>query len=711
MIKKLDPAQIRASIPSSSLTFTSTQTLLEKANTSDWIAQTEAQESAQFGLSLEQFGFNLLVLGDQGSGRTSLMYMAMQQAAHSRRSNLRDLIALCAFERGESPVFLHLPAGQGVNLKFQLDQFVRHFIQIIAPLFSKPELDLIALKQTLIVQSKDFLTQTCHNIQQQIQVQASDALLFAQYLQNLQRDFNEYVANWQPRMDDESPFEHFINENWLNRYRVNVLVNRADEKTLPIVYDNNPSLQSLFGCMDSHTDGVNLPEYMRLRAGHLLKADGGMLLVHLRDLIYDQQEGSVLIEKLQRFLRNGTLLIEEAGSGQPQNASYAIQAPLQVDMKLILMATREDYYQVLEDFTDFFAFFPIKIEFAERFLINESSMQSLALLIAKQCHQHQIPHATPEAVTALIAWMQRLEEDQYRVNTCFSMLEKMLLQSASMTKRRQGELISQQDVQAAIETEAKRNHYVESQVRQSILDGEVLIQVHGEAVGQINGLTHTDLGDASFGTPVRISARCFASRKGIVHIDREVRMSGAHHDKGLLIMQSWFNASFAVEAPLHLGASIVFEQEYSIVDGDSASCAELFTLLSALSGQAMRQGIAVTGALNQHGEVLPIGGLNEKIEGYFRVCKDLGLDGKQGVLIPARNQRHLMLGDEIVQAVRDERFAIYTMDNVVEGITFLTDIEFGLQNENGDYPESSLMGRAQKTLRHFYQQVTNKRHG
>jgi predicted ATP-dependent protease len=196
--------------------------------------------------------------------------------------------------------------------------------------------------------------------------------------------------------------------------------------------------------------------------------------------------------------------------------------------------------------------------------------------------------------------------------------------------------------------------------------------VHGECIGQINGLTHIDLSEASFGSPVRISANCYPGSRGVLTIDREVSMSGPTHDKGVMILQSWLHTNFALLNPLNLTASLVFEQEYSGVDGDSASCAELFALLSSLAQVPIKQGIAVTGALNQHGEVLPVGGLNEKIEGYFRVCKEIGLDGKQGVLMPERNMRHLMLSDEVIKAVENGQFHIATMNNVADGILYLT---------------------------------------
>ena len=222
--------------------------------------------------------------------------------------------------------------------------------------------------------------------------------------------------------------------------------------------------------------------------------------------------------------------------------------------------------------------------------------------------------------------------------------------------------------------------------------------MHGEVVGQVNGLTHIELGDASFGSPIRITARCYPGGRGLVNIDREVNMSGPTHDKGVFILQNWLSASFSHLAPLSLNASLVFEQEYTGVEGDSASCAELFALLSAMANLPIQQGIAVTGALNQFGEVMPIGGVNEKIEGYFRVCQALGLDGKQGVIIPKRNQRHLLLDRAVIEAVKNGQFHIITIDHVLEGIEYLTGVTAGKQDAAGNYTADTVMGHAQSVL-------------
>jgi predicted ATP-dependent protease len=289
-------------------------------------------------------------------------------------------------------------------------------------------------------------------------------------------------------------------------------------------------------------------------------------------------------------------------------------------------------------------------------------------------------------------------DDQSRQSANFARTETLIMESAALCRARAGRLVEAADVEAALVARMQRHDYPEQRMQEAFSQGDLLISVHGEKSGQLNGLTQMDLGDYRFGFPVRVTARTFAGEDGLLNIEREVEMSGPIHDKGMFILQNYLSALFAQNAPLALNASLVFEQEYHGVEGDSASCAELYALLSALSGLPLKQGIAVTGSLNQHGEVLPVGGINEKIEGYFKVCEKIGLDGSQGVLIPQRNRRHLMLERKVAEAVAQGQFHIYTVEHATEGIELLTGLPAGIANEAGNYPRGSVLGHAQKTL-------------
>ncbi len=692
----LNEQALNASVPLNDLTFKTTKELITSDNqphVHGWIAQAEAKKAAMFGLKMRQAGFNMLVLGQHGSGRTSLMQSAMQQVAKETGEHLHDLVAVYHFNRTNQPFLIKLPVGLGVQLSAYMDAFSRAFMAEL------PTFIVIKDKADLLNQAEPWLA----TIMQELDDFAKANQQLMEYVALIKKDVVSFLKVYPTPVtnDVEGALEALISDGFLNRFRVNLLVDNsgaaAEGFLQPIVYDNDPSYQSLFGSLESGAEQTH--EFMRLRAGKLHKADGGMLLVQLRDILNDEQNGAQIIEKLYRFLRNGTLQFEDA-AGSGQNAGYVLAntlIPLRV--KLVLVAMREDFYSLLEENPDFFDHFPIKVEFADSINANAENYAAVAGYVAQKCEQHQCAHFNAEAVATLIGALQRLEEDQARISTNFAFLERLMLESASYAS--DSTIVTQAHVQAAINARNQRHQYFETQIRESIIDNELLIQVHGEVVGQINGLTHIELGDASFGSPIRITARCYPGQKGLINIDREVNMSGPNHDKGIFILQNWLSASFSHLAPLSLNASLVFEQEYNGVEGDSASCAELFALLSAMANLPIQQGIAITGALNQFGEVMPIGGVNEKIEGYFRVCKALGLDGKQGVIIPKRNQRHLLLDDEVVQAVKEGQFQIITIDHVLEGIQLLVNVDAGEKDASGSYAPNTVMGHAQAVLAEY----------
>ncbi len=734
MLQTLALQNLNAHITPADLAFSDTSELLNSEQVHGWVAQADAKKAATFGLDLQQPGFNLLVLGEHGTGRTSLMLSAMHEAAAKLTIQLnqsRDLVALFNFEVVEKPLLLRLPAGSAIKLRVAMDNFIRHLVKQLSAAavesrgdHKNESINDDTEKSQFLSTISSFITEHFAALQQELGLTKEKYAVFAGYLHQLQLDVLEYLEAWQPsagadgEKETDNLLESLISESFLGRYRVNVLVSNEISNsvgnsvtlnsTVPVIYDNDPSLQSLFGGIESASESSNTPDFMRLRAGNLLRADGGMLMLHLRDMLEDQQNGSQMLEKLHRFLRNGTLQIEDLGGSATQSTSFAnANTVLPVHVKLVLIATRDDFYHMLDEKPDFFNYFPIKVEFAERIEANAANYAAIAGFVAQKCQHFNCSHFTAEAVAVLIGAMQRLEEDQTRISTNFARLERLILESAAVANG--ATLISAQNVKAAIAAKQARHHYVEEQIRDSIIDNELMIQVHDKVVGQVNGLTHIELGDASFGSPVRITARCYAGSKGVINIDREVQMSGPNHDKGIFILQSWLSASFSSLAPLSLNASLVFEQEYNGVEGDSASCAELFALLSALSGKAIKQGIAVTGALNQFGEVMPIGGVNEKIEGYFRVCRAIGLDGKQGVIIPKRNLNHLLLDDEVIEAVRAGKFHIYTIDHVLEGIAHLTDTEAGTADDMGNYAQESVMGCAQNVLSNYRKTLESNR--
>jgi predicted ATP-dependent protease len=450
-----------------------------------------------------------------------------------------------------------------------------------------------------------------------------------------------------------------------------------------------------------------MTDFARIRAGSLLKAHGGFLLLHLRDLLTDE----LVWEKLRRFLRSGRVQIEEPGAGMMPMAAISLEPEaVDADVKIVLIGSVEQYYALQEGDPEFARRFRVKVDFAESIAANAETRNGTAVFVAHTCRNLGLPHFSVAAVIRLLEDAHREVDDQTRQSAIFARTEALVAESAALYRDRTASLSSSRnpgsvsslvqaaDVEQALAAGRLRHDYPEQRLRESIAEGDRLISLQGEYIGQLNGLTQIDLGDWRFGLPVRVTARTHAGSEGVMDIEREVEMSGPIHDKGVLILQSYLTALFAHIAPLALNASIVFEQEYQGVEGDSASCAELFAVLSSLSKLPLKQGIAVTGAVNQHGEVLPVGGINEKIEGWFRTCEAAGLNGHQGVLIPHRNRRHLMLEQRVLDAVDNNLFHIYTAVHVGDGLELLTGRPSGMGSPCGPYSEDSVLGHAEQTL-------------
>ncbi len=688
MLENIAASQLQHRIDPNDLGFRDTSELIGQRP--GWIGQTVAEQAANFGLNVKQRGFHLLVAGESGSGRTSLMLEAMRIAAKALPL-APDLVYLNNFDAPEKALPLYLKAGSGAQLRQALDQYIRNLAKTVPTWFSEEapnktpeEVDAWFAKQT-----EQLLTVAIAG--------EADAKVFGDYLSAMKRDTLENLEAFRPNTSGDN---EGVLESLLSRYRVNLLVDNRHLECAPVIYDDDPSFQSLFGGVESVSESSNTPDFMRLRAGNLLKAHGGLLMLHLRDLDAGEQGSGGILEKLHRFLRNGRVQIEDTGGSASHSVVPHLLEPLAVKVKLVLIATHEEFYGLQEDFPAFAGHFKILVDFVERFAASPEIYLAVSRYVAERCDTLGLKHFSAQAVTGLLRAMHRWVEDQARIGTNYAQLETLIIESASVSPL-SAPFVELADVETASKLRLLRHEHYEKELRDSITDGELMIRVQGREIGQINGLTHIELGEAGFGSPVRISARCYPGDRGIINISREVQMSGPNHDKGVLILQSWLAASFPGLAPLSLNASLVFEQEYYGVEGDSASCAELYALLSALSGLPLPQGIAVTGALNQHGEVLPIGGLNEKIEGYFRVCRNLGLDGKQGVLIPAANRLHLMLDDEVTQAVEAGQFHILSIGHVLEGIEYLTGMPIGNADEQGHYRPETVMGRVQRALEQF----------
>ncbi len=532
-----------------------------------------------------------------------------------------------------------------------------------------------------------------------------------EYLEAVRKDVMQHVLDFIPGPEGEkSPFAALVKaqtEQWLDHYKVNVLCETGDARFAPVVIEDNPTYYNLIGRIEHRAEfGTMVTDFMQIRAGALHRANGGYLLVEAKDLL----QNPVAWEGLKRALRNREIKISDIAEFYGLMATATLEPePIPLDVKVVIIGD-ERLYQLLHLYDeDFRELFKVKAEFAVTMPRDEKAAYEYALFVGDLCRREGLRHFDPGAMCEILDEAARLADDQYKVITRFAEVADLVREASFWAGRAGHELVTAEDVRAAIRERDYRLSQAAERYRETIKEGVILISTQGAVAGQVNGLSVVQLANYEFGLPSRITARTFMGRAGVISIDREVKMSGPIHDKGQLILASYLSSRFAQQRTLSMSATLTFEQSYSGIEGDSASSTELYALLSDLSGVPVKQNLAVTGSVNQFGQIQAIGGVNAKIEGFFDVCKDSGLTGDQGVLIPASNVRHLMLREDVVQAVAEGKFHIYAISTVEEGIELLTGVPAGEMDANGNYPEGTIYARVQAKLNMYAENL--KREG
>ncbi|MDO5114785.1 MAG: ATP-binding protein [Synergistaceae bacterium] len=481
-----------------------------------------------------------------------------------------------------------------------------------------------------------------------------------------------------------------------SRYEVNAFVSNNPKDGAPVISETNPIYYNLVGKVDYESRQGNLyTDFRRITPGAMHRANGGFLLLDADELLRQFMSWDVL----KRVLRYRELSIENLGEqlGYIPVSSLRPEA-IPIDMKVVIVGTPYLYYLLNIYDPEFQKVFKIKAEFDSEMPRSAESEMQIARFIAGFVEREGKLHFTAAAVGEVIEWASRLVEDQNMLSTQLNKIAEILVESTAVAKAAGKRQVGVEHVRGALEEKIFRSNMLEEKVLDSYRSGVTRIDTEGSVVGQINGLTVSQLIDHSFGSPVRITANVFMGAEGVVNIEREVRMTGPIHNKGLMILSSYLSSKYARRFPLSVSARIAFEQLYGGLEGDSASSTELYCLLSAIAEIPINQAIAVTGSVDQRGNIQPIGGVNEKIEGFFRYCKAKGLTGKQGVMIPVQNEQHLMLSHEVTEAVKRGRFHIWSVSTIDEGIEILTGIPAGTENEKGEYPAKSVHGRVQAAL-------------
>jgi lon-related putative ATP-dependent protease len=492
-------------------------------------------------------------------------------------------------------------------------------------------------------------------------------------------------------------------EGWFQRYKVNVLEESREREHAPVIIEDNPTYHNLIGRIEHRAEfGAMITDFTQIRAGALHRANGGYLVVEAKDILVNPLSWAAL----KRALRNREIKIEEMAQFWGVVATASLEPePIPLEVKIVIIGD-EMLYQLLFVYDeDFRELFKVKAEFTTRIRRDENTAQEYARFIGELCERENLRHFGPEAVARLYDEAARLSGDQEKVTTRFSAVADLVRESAYWAQKAGHDQVAADDVRRAVGEQIYRLELNKERYLESILDRVVFVDTEGAIVGQINGLSVMQSAGFLFGMPSRITARTFMGRSGVISIEREVKMSGPIHDKGQLILSAYLSHRFAQKKALSMSATITFEQLYSGVEGDSASSTELYALLSTLSGYPIRQDLAVTGSVNQLGQIQPIGGVNAKVEGFFDVCKARGLTGEQGVLIPTANIRHLMLRDDVREAVDAGQFRILAVSTIEEGIELLTGTPAGEPDEDGDYPEGTVYAAVQAKLNQYAERM------
>lgn len=788
-LQRLEPQDLLRRVDPSELGFASTRELVDEPL--PWVGQRRAEAAARFGLNMAMPDYNLLVVGEVGTGRTTLMRQLMNDVA-TNRPTPPDLLFLHHVAQPERPLALRLPAGEGRQLRQRMLQMARRLQTDIPRRLAEPDVKAESERIEQAFKSEEsraydelnaFAQSRCFSLmrdqghlvftrqdeqgepmtagkamgltpQQRTQIDRDETSLREEiarflekthslehvrneglaalrrqivrpllerewqelrqslhpdtveqprleaWLQGLQMEMLEHVELFEVRHDEDDSLRLEALQDLLDALRANVAVDNHGLQGAPVVQEDNPSYRQLLGGIEYEPDGEMLvTDFTRIRAGSLLRAHGGFLLLHLREVLAEPP----VWEKLRRFVRSGCLQIEEPGVLYAPVAAVSLSPePLQADVKLVLVASPDEYDAVLALDPELARRFRCKVDFADSVVADPQVWRDTAVFVARTCVRWGLPHFSAAATALLIEDSHRQAQDRFRQSAVFASTEALVMESAALARARPADEVLPVDVLAARRAREYRHNEPEERLLDALAQGERVLPLSGRMAASVNGLSVVVLGDYSFGFPVRVTARTHAGDKGLLSIDREAELSGPIHDKGVLVLHSCLTSLFAHLAPLALEGTVVFEQEYGGVEGDSASCAELYALLSSLASVPLAQGLAVTGSLNASGDVLPVGGINEKIEGFFRSCERVGLDGTQGVLIPERNRRHLMLDERVVEAVAKGRFHVHAISTVAQGMTLLSGLPWGELGVGGYLPDT-VLGRAQARLRRYRQ--------
>jgi lon-related putative ATP-dependent protease len=521
-----------------------------------------------------------------------------------------------------------------------------------------------------------------------------------QYLDEVQEDILTNLGRFREKEETPPPIPGLVLPqpvDSFSEYQVNVLVDNSETKGSPIIVETTPNYRNLFGTIERVVErsGIWKTDFLHIKAGSFLRANGGYLIFNALDALMEPW----VWPALKRTLKNQVIEIQTYDPFYFFSTSALKPEPIECNTKVILIGDTQIYYLLYSLDDDFKKIFKIKADFDSVMNKDHNKIQQYASFIRKICDEDKLRPFDRTGIAAVVEHGVRITGRQKKLSTRFHLIADLLRESNYWAEKDGSDVVTEKHVDKAIDKRNYRVNLIEEKIQEMMDDGTILIDSDGKVVGQVNGLSVYNLGDYMFGKPSRITAKTSLGKAGIINIEREAEMSGPIHNKGVYILAGYLRGKYAQDKPITMSASLCFEQSYSGIEGDSASSTEIYALLSSISGLPLRQDIAVTGSVNQKGEIQPIGGVNEKIEGFFDVCKAKGLTGKQGVMIPHLNVDDLMLRKDVVEAVKERKFHIYSVKTIDQGIEILTGTEAGEKLENGHFREGTVNDLVDKKLR------------
>lgn len=507
------------------------------------------------------------------------------------------------------------------------------------------------------------------------------------YLEDVENDIIKHLNDFLDVSKNHDRLLKHRDQKYL-KYEVNVITNNESLKGAPIVMELNPTYNNLFGKVEHESDmGTYITNFTLIRGGALHKANGGYLIIPLKELLLNYFSW----DSLKRSLKNNEVIIEDVSDRFGFLSTKSLKPdPVPLNVQIILIGSPELYYLLLEWDEDFKEFFKVKAEFDTSMDFTLKNIKDFARVIYQIERENDLLPLNDEAITTVIEQASRMVQDQQKISIKFGEISNILHEAHYYAQLETEGEITSGHIKKAIDAKYFRSNLIQEKINEMIKRKKLMISLKGTKIGQINGISVLDLGDISFGRPNKITASIASGKEGLIDIEREAKLGGRIHTKGVLILLGFLVEKYAQNKPISLFASLVFEQSYSEIEGDSASSAELYAILSSISQLPIKQGIGVTGSMNQKGEIQPVGAINEKIEGYFEVCRQVGLNGEQGIIIPKSNEENLMLNQEVVQAVKEGKFHVWSTSTIDEGIEILMGRPAGKKLKNGSFSKKSV---------------------